>query len=173
MVKISKILSSSIDKGRRILKILRLGKEDIQTSYEAMPYGIDSVPIKDLIAIQMETAERGKSVIVGYINKNQIADVGELKIFATNSQGVEQGFVHLKNDGTITANGTVIELNGNIDNVVKFIPLDAGLQAQAVLVNSNFAAIAIVLNTLLPGSYTPIPVVVIVVASKVASVKVP
>jgi hypothetical protein len=173
MVKISQIISSSIEKGRRILKILRLGKDDIQTSYESMPYGVDSVPIKDLVAIQMETAERGKSVIVGYINKNQVADVGELKIYATNSQGVEQGFVHLKNSGEVVASGTTIQLNGNIDNVVKFIPLDAGLQAETVLINAELAKIAVGLNAIVPGSYVPVPVTVNIAGSKVATVKVP
>tara|TARA_R110002167_G_scaffold110087_4_gene280360 strand:+ start:21415 stop:21936 length:522 start_codon:yes stop_codon:yes gene_type:complete len=173
MVKISQIISSSIDKGRRILKILRLGKDDIQTSFESMPYGIDSVPVKDLIAIQMETGERGKTVIVGYINKNQIADVGELKIFATNAQGAEQGFIHLKNNGVITANGTAIELNGNVDNVVKFIPLDSGLQAQTTAINVELVKIAVGLNAIVPGSYVHTPVTVNITGSKVATVKVP
>lgn len=148
------------------------GKEDIQTSYESMPFGVDSVPIKDLIAIQMETSQRGKTVIVGYINKNQIADVGELKIYATNSTGVEQGYVHLKNNGTITANGTTIELNGNVDNVVKFIPLDAALKAQDTLLNTEFAKIQTVLNTLAPGAYIPAPITTNIVGAKVATVKV-
>ena len=173
MVKITKIISSAIKNGRRILKILRLGKEDIQTSFESMPYGVDSVPVKDLIAIQMETSEKGKSVVVGYINKNQAASVGEIRIYATDTNGVEKGFVHLKNDGVITANGTEIQLNGSTDNVVKFIPLDAGLQSQAGLVNTNLTQIAAILNTLLPGSYVPTPVVVNIAGSKVVTVKVP
>jgi len=172
MVKITKIISSAIESGRRILKILRLGKEDIQTSFESMPYGVDSVPVKDLIAIQMETSERGKTVVVGYINKNQIADVGELRIYATNAQGVEQGFIHLKNSGVLTANGSTIELNGNIDNVVKFIPLDAGLQAQTTAINAEFVKIQTAI-TALGGAYVPTPVVVNIVGSKVATVKVP
>lgn len=173
MIKITKIISSSINSGRRILKILGLGKQDIQTSYESMPYGVDSVPVKDLIAVQMETSERGKTVIVGYINKNQIADVGELKIYATNAQGVEKGFIHLKNTGVITANGQTIELNGNIDNVVKFIPLDSALQSQATAINTELTKIATAINSLAPGAYVPTPVTVNIAASKVDTVKVP
>ena len=172
MVKISKILSSSLKSGRRILKILGLGKEDIQTSYESMPYGIDSSPIKDMIAIQMESSERGKTVVVGYINTKQVADVGELKIYATNSQGVEQGSVHLKNTGEIVASGTTIELNGNIDNVVKFTPLDAGLQAEVALINAELVKIAAGIATA-GGAYVPTPVTVNIAGSKVATVKVP
>lgn len=173
MVKIAKIISSTIESGKRILKILRLGKEDIQTSFESMPYGIDSVPVKDLIAIQMQTGERGKTVIVGYINKNQLSDVGELRIYSTDSQGVEKSFVHLKNDGTIKAEGSTIELNGNIDNAVKFTPLDASLQSQVALINTNFTQIAAVLNTLAPGAYVPTTVTVNINTSKVETVKLP
>jgi len=172
MVKISKILSSSLKSGRRILKILGLGKEDIQTSYESMPYGLDSVPIKDMIAIQMESSERGKTVVVGYINTKQVADVGELKIYATNSQGVEQGSVHLKKTGEVVASGTTIQLNGNIDNVVKFIPLDAGLQAEVALINAELVKIATGI-TAAGGSYVPTPITVNIVGAKVATVKVP
>ena len=173
MVKISSIISSSLKSGRRILKILGLGKEDIQTSYESMPYGIDSSPIKDMIAIQMESSERGKTVVVGYINTKQVAAVGELKIYATDSQGVEQGSVHLKNTGEVVASGTTIQLNGDIDNVVKFIPLDAGLQSEVALINVELAKIAAAINAIIPGSYIPTPVTVNIASSKVATVKVP
>ena len=166
MVKVSKIISSTIKSGRRILKILGLGKEDIQTSYESMPFGVDSVPIKDLIAIQMETSERGKTVIVGYINKNQIADVGELRLYSLDATGAEQANVYLKKDG-------VLELNGNVDNAVKFIPLDAGLQSQTTAINAELVKIAAAINAIVPGSYVPTPVTVNITNSKVESVKVP
>jgi len=166
MVKVSKIISSTIKSGRRILKILGLGKEDIQTSYESMPFGIDSVPIKDLIAIQMETSERGKTVIVGYINKNQIADIGEARFYSLDATGAEQATVYLKKDG-------VLELNGNVDNAVKFIPLDAGLQYQTTAINAELVKIAAGLNAIVPGSYAHTPVTVNITSSKVETVKVP
>jgi len=166
MVKISKIISSTIDKGRRILKILRLGKEDIQTSYESSPFGIDSNPTKDMIAIQMETAERGKTVIVGYINVNQIADVGELRLYSTNSQGVEQGYLYLKNDGNL-------ELNGNVDNAMKFIPMNTALQNQVLLINAELVKIAAGLNAIVPGSYVPTPITLDITGAKVDTVKLP
>ena len=120
----------------------------------------------------MESSERGKTVIVGYINTKQISDVGEFKIYATDAQGVEQGFVHLKNTGEVVASGTTIQLNGNIDNVVKFIPLDVGLQAQVALINAELVKIAAGIATG-GGSYVPTPITVNIVGSKVATVKVP
>lgn len=173
MIKIVKIISSTIDAGRRIIKMLRLGKDDIQTSYEAMPFGVDSVPIKDLIALQMETGEKGKTVIVGYINKKQIADVGELRIYATNSAGVEQGSVYLKNTGEAQINGTFIELNGAVNTAVKFAPLQTSLSAQDALINTNFTQIAAVLNTLAPGAYVPTVVTTNIASAQEPTVKMP
>lgn len=166
MVKITKVISATIDSGKRIIKILGFGKSDVQTSNEAVAFGIDSNPIKDMVAVQMETSQRGKTVIVGYINKNQIADSGELRLYSLNASGSEQATVYLKKDG-------VLELNGNIDNAVKFIPLDAGLQTEVGLINAEFVKIAAVLNTLLPGSYVPTPVIVNIAAAKVDTVKLP
>ena len=84
-----------------------------------------------------------------------------------------KSFVHLKNDGTIKAEGSTIELNGNIDNAVKFTPLDASLQSQASLINTNFTQIAAALNTLAPGAYVPTTVTVNINTSKVETVKLP
>lgn len=166
MVKLTKIISTAIDSGKRIVKILGFGKSDVQTSNEAVAFGIDGNPIKDMVAIQMDTSQRGKTVIVGYINKNQIAESGELRLYSLNDSGAEQAHVYLKKDGNL-------ELNGNADNAVKFIPLDSGLQAEAVLINAELAKIAAVLNTLLPGSYVPTPVTVNITPAKVATVKLP
>ena len=56
-----KVISSEIDNTkRRIVKFLRYGKSDVQTSFEAMPFGIDSSPTKDMIAIYAPTGENGK-----------------------------------------------------------------------------------------------------------------
>lgn len=119
MIKIVKIVSTSVDVlKRRVVKILRMGKSDIQTSFDVAPYGVDSNPIKDMIAVHAETGEKGKTVIVGYINKNAIADVGELRLFSTDSLGVEKKYIWLKNDNTI-------EIGGNSDNMVRFSALEA------------------------------------------------
>ena len=114
-----KVISSEIDNTkRRIVKFLRYGKSDVQTSFEAMPFGIDSNPTKDLIAIYGATGENGKTVIVGYINKNQIADVGELRLFSTDSDNAEKFYIYLKNDGNC-------EIGGDADNMVRYSKLQS------------------------------------------------
>ena len=112
-----KTISTKIDSlNRRIIKFLRYGKDDIQTSFESYPFGIDSNPVKDLIAIYSPTNEKGKTVILGYLNKNQLAKVGENRLYSTDEDGNEVFYVYLKNNGEA-------EIGGNSDNMVRYSPL--------------------------------------------------
>lgn len=112
-----KVISTELsDLSQRVVKYLRFGRYDVQTSVEAMPYGTDANPIKDMVAVYAETAEKGRTVIVGYLNKSQIADVGEHRIFSTNADGVVQTYIHLKKDG-------IMEVGGNSDFMVRYSEL--------------------------------------------------
>ncbi len=108
------VISTAIDSvSRRIVKVLRYGKGDVQTCFDASPYGIDGNPIKGMVAVYSETNEKGKTVIIGYINKNKIAEVGELRLFSTDVNGIEKFYVCLKKNGTL-------ELGGDGNFAVKF-----------------------------------------------------
>ncbi len=109
-----KTISASVDSmSRRVIKFLRFGKSDVQTGIEALAYGLDSNPIKDMVAVYAETSEKGKVAIVGYLNKNQKAQPGEFRTFCTDSQGVEKFYTWMKSDGTI-------EIGGNVNFAVKY-----------------------------------------------------
>jgi hypothetical protein len=111
MVSIVKIETALIEAGRRILKAIRFGTKDGKQSFEAMPYGIDSSPIKGMRAIYAPTGTSGKSVIIGYINTDQIAEEGETRIFSSG------GEIWLRTNGTCEILGT-----GNF--LVKFNELE-------------------------------------------------
>lgn len=98
---------------RRIIKVRVLGKDDIQTCFESSPFGVDSNPFKDLQAVYAKTGDKGKTVIIGYIHKNQLAAVGETRLFSSDSAGGLKFWVWLKNDGTL-------ELGGNTKHVANF-----------------------------------------------------
>jgi hypothetical protein len=120
MASLVKIISSEINSAKeRIVKFLRLGDTDIQTSDEVGPYGIDSSPIEGMIAVYSKTTINGETVIVGYINKNQLADVGELRLYSTDKNGTQQFYTWLKNDGTY-------EIGGNAKHMARFEELKAG-----------------------------------------------
>lgn len=144
---ITKTISSVIEKGRRIIKVLRYGKSDIQTAFEALAPGDDSPPIKDLRAIYSPTTEKGKAVIIGYINKNQIASPGEKRLYATSPLGTELGYIYLTRLGQL-------ELNGNVNSAVKHEPLQAAITAYNAQIVKELGFISAAITSL-GGSYTP------------------
>jgi len=117
MINVTKTISTSIKNAVRFVKFLRMGKSDVQECRQSSPFGIDSAPTKDMAAIYAKTAEVGKPVIIGYINKNQIAEAGEIRIFSTDENGTVKIALHLKNDGTA-------EFGGNSDNMVRYSVLE-------------------------------------------------
>lgn len=113
-----KVDSTSFDDiKRRFVKFLRLGKYDVQNSVEAAPYGTDSNPIKNMVAVYGKTSQDGKTVIVGYLNKNQLADVGEHRTYSTDDEGELKFYIWQKNDGTC-------EIGGDDDNMVRYSKLE-------------------------------------------------
>lgn len=134
---ITKVISSTIDSfNRRVVKVLRFGKSDVQTAVEAGPFGVDSNPIKDMEAIYMPSATKGKTVIVGYINKKQLAEPGEVRHYSTDDSGVEKFYTWLKKDGTM-------EIGGNTDNMVRFSELQTAFNQ----LKSDFNDLVIKFNT--------------------------
>ena len=155
MLNAVKIISSEIDsKVRRVIKFLRLGKYDVQTSFQVAPYGVDSNPIKDMVAIYGPTGEKGKTVIIGYINKNQVAAPGEYRTFSTDADGELKFYIHQK------ANGTC-EIGGSSHNLVRYTPLNSALQTE-------LGIIAAAINAIVPGSYSP---TLDITASKINEIK--
>jgi len=118
-----KVISTEFDKLKhRIVKVLGLGSRDVQTGKEASPFGIDSNPVKDMIAIYAQTSVKGKTFVIGYLNVNQLAAVGEIRLFSTDKEGDLKISVWLKNDGTI-------EIGGNTKNMVRYQELESGFNA--------------------------------------------
>ena len=118
MVNFVKISDNETDKtGRRLLKFLRMGKNDIQTALNVAPFGIDSVPVKDAIGIYVKSSADGEPILIGYLNKNAIAKAGETRFFATDADQVEKNYIYLKKDG-------IIEIGGAADNMVRYSELE-------------------------------------------------
>lgn len=130
MIRIVKIISTSIDNlSRRLIKFQGNGKDDIQEVINISQFGDDSNPIKDMVAIKVDTAIMGESVVIGYINTNQLAAVGEKRLFSTDENGNEKIFLWLKNDGTI-------EFGGNTDNIIGFAQTELSIDEIKYDINS-------------------------------------
>lgn len=117
-MRIGAVLSTSIDSAtKRLCKFLGMGKDDTQECLIAAPAGIDANPIKDLRAIYDTAIDQ--NVVIGFLNKNQVADIGEIRLFSVDESGDLQTFLWVKNDGTI-------EFGGNVGNLTRFQELETG-----------------------------------------------
>ena len=164
MMNLVKVISTQYDSfQKRMIKVLRFGKSDVQTPHEAAPYGVDSNPIKDMVAVFSETLEKGKPVIVGYLNKNQLAEPGEIRHFSTDSNGNLKFYTWLKSDGTM-------EIGGNVDNMVRHAKLDLALQQQVNLINTELAKISAAV-AVAGGSYVVAPISLDISPAKIDEVK--
>lgn len=167
MITLVKVISTELNEiTQRLVKVLRYGKRDIKTPYEASPFGTDSNCPPGWIAVHCETGDKGETVIVGYLNKKQLVDVGEHKIYSTDKDGkIQQTYILLTNTG-------IIELGGKVDNAVRYLALNTALQQEAALINTELGKIATAITNL-GGAYTPTPIVLNISASKINEVKTP
>ncbi len=162
---ISKLVSSAIENGVRTLKAIVLGKDDVRTALEVTPFGVDSNPTEGLMAIYVETSAKGDRIIVGYLNTNQLAEVGGTRIFSTDKDGNAATSIYLRADGTI-------EVRGTGDNMVRYIPLDSGLQSFKSQIQAELALIAAGIAAA-GGSYTPGTLSVDISGAKIDEIKTP
>lgn len=120
-MRIVKIISTAIEKGNLMIKILGLGSKDVRTLYNILPFGIDSNPSKDYRAIYADTDDKGNKICIGIINKKVLTNVGELRIFSEKTDGSDSFSIILKNNETC-------EIGGNSDNFVRYSKLNEALQ---------------------------------------------
>jgi hypothetical protein len=163
-MKILKVAGTSFDTFKRLVVKAWNGKSDVRTAIEASSYGIDSNPVKDMVAIYTKTELDGNEYIIGYLNKNRLAEIGETRLFSTDSTGTLKTFVWLKSDGTM-------QLGGTIHNAVRYTPLNTGLQNEVALINAELVKIAAAINAIAPGSYTPALISLNISASKINEIK--
>lgn len=153
--------SSLIEAGKRILKVQEFG---VKTANESMPFGMDSNPIAEMVAIYSQTSNNSEPVIIGYINKNQLAAAGETRLFSVDASGAVKAYMWLKNTG-------VLELNGNGYTAVRYEPLNLGLQNQNTLINAELVKIQLAISAL-GGAYPQSNVTTNINNSKSGDVKI-
>ena len=166
--KITRIISTRIQNARRRIKVLINGSRDTQEVYESTAFGEDSNIPNGYRGIYMPTGEKGRSVLVGVININQVEDLskGEKKVYSTDDEGgAVQAFIIMRNDGSL-------EINGVGDNAVRFTPLDTELQNFVSFINTELTKIQAGLAGV-GGSYTPGNAIIDISQSRVDNVNLP
>lgn len=101
MIAIFKHISSTIEAGKRMLKLNGYGNYDPRTASECAPSGTDSSPTEGMQAIYADTTNVSNPVIIGYINTKQLAAAGEHRIYATDANGVFKFNIWQRADGTV------------------------------------------------------------------------
>lgn len=160
---LSKFRSSSIEKGKRILKMLGIGG-DVFTAKEAMPFGWDSQPTANVSAVYCTTTNLGDRFVLGYVNNLQEAAAGESRHYAVDVSGAVVSYVWTK------ANGNT-EINGNQYSATRQQPLNTSLQNEASLINQNLTAIQAAITSL-GGTYIPVNVTVDISPAESPTVKI-
>lgn len=142
-MRIGKVISTEFDNlKRRIVKFTGQGKSDVQTAKEYSPFGIDSNPVPELVAIYSDTGIKGKSVLIGYLIKDKLAAIGENRLFSLKDDGSLSTFIWLKNDETM-------QLGGDADFAVRFSKLESEFNK----LNNAWNTFA---GTYVPGSPTTV-----------------
>lgn len=163
-MKLLKVISTTVDNlQRRVIKAWN-GKSDTRTAIQSTPYGIDSHPIKDMVAIYAKTELDGNEYIIGYLNKDCLAAIGEMRVFSTNETGTLKAYTWYKNDGTQ-------ELNGNADNLVRWAALNTQLQNEVTAINVELTKISAALNAIIPGIYTMQAITLNINTAKISDLK--
>lgn len=162
MATITKIDSTSTDDGFRSAKVEQYG---MKTADLVQPFGEDSNPVKNMVAVFEETDTDGNPIIIGYMSPNALAAEGERRMYSVDSSGSEKAFIWLKNDGNI-------ELNGSGDNLVRFTPLERGLMEMVQKLNIELQKIQVAISGV-GGAYAKIDVDIDVSDAKVDNVKCP
>lgn len=115
---LAKVIANKLINAVRYVKARGWGN-DVRLVQQAAPFGIDSVPQKNMVAVYLPTGQKGDSVVVGYLNKNQLAAAGEFRTFSEDADGNVAFYIHQKADGTC-------EIGGTGDYLTRFDELKAG-----------------------------------------------
>lgn len=161
MITLSKIKSVSIEAKQRILKVLQYGPK---TANECGPFGLDSSPLENYTAIYAETSNVGESLIIGYIQKTQLANPGEARLFSLDSNGILKAEIFCK------ANGTIL-LNGGGFSSVRYENLNNELQKLKNDINTELLKVQTAVATL-GGTYANAPLNLDLTSAKSDTIKI-
>ena len=142
MITISIIKDFIIQEGYRIFKVMQYGPKTVD---ECSPFGDDSNPLKDMDAVFCETEVGGEPIIIGYIQKQRLAEPGEKRIYSLDEDGELSNYIWLKKD-------KIIEIGGSDDNLVAYKNLNQGLQDYNQKVLAELGKVSAAISAL-GGSY--------------------
>ena len=115
-------------------------------------------------AIFAETSSGGEPVIIGYIQTQRLANLGESRLFSLKEDGTLSTYIWLRNNN-------IIEFGGNDENLVKFSKLQEELTKLQNDINGELVKIASGITTA-GGSYVPAQIQIDINESKTELIKI-
>jgi len=163
-MKLSWINSTSLKEGYRMIKS-SITKGLVNTTKVSHPFGFDSNPTENYMAIIAETQSNDEPVIVGYLNPRAIEALspGDSALYSTDANGNIIASIVMRNNGTA-------ELLGTGDNAVRFAPLDSGLQDFKTGIQQELTKIQVAIAGV-GGAYTPGTLTVDINGAKIDEIK--
>lgn len=131
---------------KEFFKIL-ISQEDPKECQNVQNFGFDSKPAKGSKGLMISTASGKTNTIVGYILQSDKTEIGESRMYATDSSGTDIGDVKLNSDGEF------VILDGS-DYATKYNSLKSDIAAFNILLTDELALIATGI-TGAGGAYTP------------------
>lgn len=162
MITFSTFKEAILQAGRRILKVEQY---DVKTADQVSSFGDDSSPLPNMTAIYAKTSNISDNIIIGYINTNQISEMGEKRLFSLRNNGELSFSLHLKNDGTC-------EIGGDADFMVRYNALNTQLQSQVTSINAELVKIQTGIIAA-GGTYTPQNISLDLSSAKIENIKTP
>lgn len=96
------LVSTEVADSRRTVKVNASGRVDPRRADEAVPYGLDSVPVRDVRAFYATTENTTQpDIVVGYVNEHVKAQTGEARLYSTDSAGAFKYNVWLRASGEV------------------------------------------------------------------------
>lgn len=152
------ITESLKENGRRFIKFIGLGRDDVKKHRAIAPWGDESAPIEGAVCIYGPTQINGESVVLGYINQVAFSDLkpGERRLFSTDKDGAEQIYVLMTDTGNI-------EFGAADDNLVRYLELKAAFDELKTDLNNHITnynthihtTTATIGPTVVPGVISP------------------
>lgn len=161
MISISKTKSSFKEGAYRILKVFQFGAK---TADECAPFGFDGNPPEEMDAIFAETSTGGEPVVIGYIQTQRLAEIGESRLYSLKPDGTLSTYIWLRKN-------EIIELGGNDENLVKFSKLEQKMLKLQTDINAELTKIATGISAA-GGVYVPAQIQIDIKDSKTEKIKI-
>lgn len=128
-------------------RMIKVQEDGVKTPFIAEDFGSDSHPLKNMTALMTDTGADGEMAVIGYIDVDKVAELGEKRLFSLTPDGELSAYVWLKNNGEV-------HLNGDVDNLVKYNALKQKCDALQNFIQGELTKIQSGITSA-GGAYTP------------------